>query len=113
MRKSILQFHSLWSASGQSITAPPEPSAQTPFMIDAISDQEHRHEERWEHILNSLNLLFARVFNIGTAQQELQDKVNHTMKTLEPYAVEQQLLQKQVEATGQAMARLTVNQFSE
>jgi len=81
-------------------------------MLDAMSEQERHHEERWEHILNSLNLLFARVFNIGTAQQELQDKVNHTMKTLEQYTVEQQLLAKQ-EASGQAVAWLTVNQFSE
>jgi hypothetical protein len=90
--------------------APPEPSAHTIFMLDAMSEQEcseRHHEECWEHILDSLNLLFARVFNIGTAQQELQDKVNHTMKTLEQYAVEQQLLAKQ-EATGQAVAQLTV-----
>ena len=63
---------SLGSTCGAGITAPPKPSAQTQFVLDAMAQAAHHDDERWEQVMESLDLIFARVTDLGRTQQQLR-----------------------------------------
>ncbi|XP_025794160.1 uncharacterized protein LOC112874822 [Panicum hallii] len=72
-----------------------------------------RDEAHWDQVLSSLDLLFARVSAIGVSQKELKAQLEQTTTTVDHYGKEQQLVAKRVEATGQTVARLTMDMMTD
>ena len=73
-------------------------------------DEATRHEdERWEEVSENFDLLFSLVDVIGANQHRLEAQMNLGNKVMEQILKDQQLLAKQKEITGQAVARLTLD----
>jgi hypothetical protein len=62
--------------------------------------------------MENLDLLFAQVGEISTHQQKMAGQFDVSTKVVEQLLLDQQILAKQIEATGQAVARLNLNQSS-
>jgi hypothetical protein len=56
---------------------------------------------RWEQVMESFDLLFSQMNDIGVIQQELKKELTATKE-------DQKLIAKQVQANGQAVANLTL-----
>lgn len=93
--------------------APPKPSAQTQLLLGRMDDLIQKDDERWDHVMESLDLLFAKVGDMDAHQQKVETKVDMATQVMEQLLKGQQLLSKQIEATGQAVAKLTLNQKEE
>jgi hypothetical protein len=78
-------------------TAPPKPSAQTTFILDAMSKSADE-KNRWDQVLENFDLLFARVNDIGSIQQELKTELTANKE-------EQRLISEQ---SGQMAKQLPV-----
>ena len=55
-------------------TAPPKdpkPSAQTKIVLEAMEATHQKDADRWDEVMESLDLLFTRVTDMGTAQHQL------------------------------------------
>lgn len=63
---------SLDLARGAVNTAPPKPSAQTQFLLQAMEQPSAKDEKRWEQILENMDLLFAQVSEIGKTQSKME-----------------------------------------
>lgn len=61
--------------------------------------------------MENLDLLFAKVGEIDTNQQKMDARVDMFTKVMEQLLKDQQLLAKQMEATSQAVAKLTLAQM--
>lgn len=59
--------------------------------------------------MENMDLLFAQVGDINTNQQKLSAQFSLSTQVMEQLLADQQLLAKQIDATGQAVARLTLN----
>ena len=68
-----------------------------------------RAQDRWDQVANNFDLLFARVDDILGSQIKLEAQYDMTTKVVEQMMKDQQVLAQQVEITGQAVARLTLN----
>lgn len=99
---------SIWGAV---TTAPPKPSVQTQFVLSRMDSLEKRVEERWDQVMASLDLLFAKVEEVEVNQQKTDTRVEMSTKVMEQMLKDQQLLAKQMEVTGQAVAKLTLAQM--
>lgn len=99
-------IRSIWGAV---TTAPPKPSVQTQLILGRIADREEKEDERWGQVMEHLDLLFAKVAEIDTNQHKMDARVDMSTKVMEQLLKDQQLLAKQMEATGQAVARLTLD----
>jgi hypothetical protein len=74
-----------------------------------------KDEARWEQITENMDILFAKVAEIDAKQQRLDTKVDMSTTVLEQMLKDQQLLTKQIDITGQAVAKaakLTLNQMN-
>ena len=69
----------------------------------------HQEDERWEQVNENFDLLFARVDSLGTNQNKLEAQMDLGNKVMEQMLWDQQLLAKQIELTGEAVARITLN----
>jgi len=67
-------------------------------------------DERWEQVNLNFDLLFARVDSMGANQQRMEAQMDLGNKVMEQILHDQQLLAKQIELTGEAVARLNLNQ---
>lgn len=88
--------------------APPKPSVQTQFVLSKMEEREKRDDERWEHVMENLDLLFSKVGEIAQNQQKGDTRYDATAQVIEQILKDQQRLAKQIEANGQAVARLTL-----
>ena len=52
-----------------STTALPKPSVQTTFILNAMAEEAEKEGTKLDQILESIDLLFTRVTDIGLAQQ--------------------------------------------
>ena len=68
-----------------------------------------REDRRWDRVFENFDLLFSRVEVIGANQHRLEAQMNLGNKVMEQILKDQQLLAKQKEVTGQAVARLTLD----
>jgi len=68
-----------------------------------------RAQDRWDQVANNFDLLFARVDDILGSQIKLEAQYDMTTKVVEQMMKDQQVLAQQIELTGQAVARLTLN----
>jgi hypothetical protein len=73
--------------------------------------EEHAksNAERWDSTLESLDLLFAKVEEIERNQHKVEMKVDMSNKVVGRMIKDQQLMAKQLEATDQAIAKLTID----
>ena len=95
-------------------TAPPKdpkPSAQTKIVLEAMEATHQKDADRWDEVMESLDLLFTRVTDMGTAQHQLKTQVEHSHHLMDQFGKDQQILQQQMAATGQAVANLTLEQM--
>lgn len=97
-------------AWGADITAPPKPSAQTQILLTTMEEEAKREDERWREVMEHLDLLFARVGDIDRNQQKVESQFAMTNKVIEQMLLDQQLMSKQIDATGKAVAQLTLEQ---
>ena len=68
-----------------------------------------RDQASWDQVANNFDLLFSRVDDILDTQIKLEAQYDVTNKVVEQMMKDQQLLAKQIENTGQAVARLTLD----
>lgn len=69
-----------------------------------MSQKTDDENGRWNQVKDNFDLLFAQLNDFGIIQQELKKDISATQE-------EQQLISKQVQANGQAMASLTLRQM--
>lgn len=72
-------------------------------------DAARRDEERWSHIKDSLDLLFARVGDISKVQEQMTVIQDLGAKVMEQVLKDQAKLSQQIENTGKAVAQLTLD----
>jgi len=72
-----------------------------------MASSEERDSSRFDHVLESLDLLFAKVGQLDTTQQRMATQMDLGNQVMEQMLKDQQSLSKQVEATGQAIARFS------
>jgi len=68
-----------------------------------------RDQARWDQVDNNFDLLFARMEDILGTQIKLEAQQDLTTKVVEQMMKDQQILAKQIENTGQAVARMTLD----
>lgn len=96
---------------GIHITAPPKPSPETQFVLTAMSEQERHDQDHWSRprVMYSVDLLSARVSDIGAAQPHLKEQLAQTTELVNQYAQDHNKLERQVGETGRAVAQLTID----
>lgn len=72
--------------------------------------QAAKDDARWSHVVDSIDLLFAKVGDIGNNQEKFETQFDMTTKVMEQILKDQQLLAKQQEITGQTVAQLQLKQ---
>lgn len=70
---------------------------------------EQREDARWEHLMESVDLLFAKVGVIDHNQQQLNTQMDLSAQVVERMLRDQEALAKKMELTGQAVAQLTLD----
>jgi hypothetical protein len=93
-------LHQLHWISRFSQDGAPKPLVQTKSILDAMSTKTDEEKDRYEHIMEHFDLLFARVNDIGVIKQELKKELTKTKQ-------DQKIISQQVQANGQAVASLT------
>lgn len=79
-------------------------------MLERMDEVMRRSDERWDHVLESLDLLFAKVGDIGGNQQKTDTRVEMSTTIMEQMLKDQQRLAKQLDITSQAVTKLTLEQ---
>ena len=74
-----------------------------------MEEYERQGDHHWEQMMESLDLLFARVTDIGRDQQQIRAHLEHNSEVMAGYSTAQEILTRKVEATGQAVAKLTAD----
>ena len=74
-----------------------------------MDDLFQQEDERWTQVNENFDLLFARVASIGINQERLESQMNLGNQVMEQMLKDQQILAKQIELTGEAVARITLN----
>jgi len=64
---------------------------------------------RWDRVAENFELLFTRVDDILSTQIRLETQYDMTNKVVEQMMKDQQILAKQIETTGAAVARMTLD----
>jgi len=59
-------------------TAPPKPSVQTKFILDAMSTNTDDEKSRWEQVMENFDLVFKQMNDISLIQQQLKQSVDET-----------------------------------
>lgn len=63
--------------------------------------------------MENLDLLFTKVAEIDKNQNKMDTRFDVSARVMEQMLLDQQTLAKQLEATGQALAKLTLNQMDQ
>ena len=74
--------------------APPKPSAQSQFLLDAMAAAEQREDARWETLMESVDLLFAKVGVIDHNQKQLHTQMDLSAQIVERMLRDQESLAK-------------------
>lgn len=94
------------SNCGGFITAPPKPSVQTQFILEEMESSGQKEDERWDRMMKSIDLLFARVGDIDRVQHQMAAQIDLNIQIIDQVLLDQITLAKQLEATGQAISQL-------
>lgn len=76
-----------------------------------MEEKVKRDKDRSDQVMESLDLLFSKVGEIDTFPQKVEAQVDMSTQVMEQLLKDQQMLAKQMEATGQAVAKLTMDQM--
>ena len=87
---------------------PPNP-LQTQFVLDAMDETARHDDERWEQVMESLDLIFAWMTNLGRTQQQLRSQVELTTQAVDKLGKEQQILTQKVDSTAQTVAQMLLH----
>ena len=90
-------------------TAPFKPSAQTRYVLDAMSVADRKQDERWETIQESLDLLFAKMSTVEQNQHQMREQLNLNSTVIDQSVRDQLTLAKQLAETGNVVAQLRLN----
>jgi len=71
------------SICGGFITAPPKPSVQTTLLLEAMASSEQREDAKWDHLNESIDLLFAKVGAIDRTQQQMSAQLDLSAQVME------------------------------
>jgi hypothetical protein len=82
---------------------------QTQFILQKMDEVGSKDGADWASVMDSLDLLFAKVGEIDANQRKMEDRFDVSAKVMEQMLMDQQTLAKQMEATGQAVDKLTIN----
>lgn len=77
-----------------------------------MAEASRKEDEHWERVMQSLDLLFARVDDIDKVQQRIQVIQELGARTMEQVIKDQTMLARQMETTGKAVAQLTMDRFA-
>jgi len=78
-----------------------------------MSKNTEEDKSRWDQMMEHLDLLFSRVDDIGTVQQQMKAQMDIRGAAMDSYSEQQQLIAQQVKANGAAVAQLTLRTFAE
>jgi hypothetical protein len=70
---------------------------------------EQQEKSRWETMEESIDLLFSKVGEIDKTQQQMSNQIDISAQILVSVVKDQVMLAGQLDATGQAVARLTLD----
>jgi hypothetical protein len=101
----------LGSICGAVSTAPPKPSVQTRFVLDAMASEAEQENTKLDHIMESLDLLFERVTDIGIQQQHMKKQIDDAASTAQQQSPAQQHMASKLAETGRAVAKLTMEKM--
>lgn len=76
-----------------------------------MAEEAEKENGKLDQILESLDLLFSRLTDVGVQQTQMKQQIEKNTETVGQHTAEQQVMAKQIEETGKAVARLTLNQF--
>jgi len=62
---------------------PPKPSVQSQFILDAMDAFSQREDDRWTHMTESIDLLFARVGEIDRSQQHMASQLDFSTEVMD------------------------------
>lgn len=76
-----------------------------------MTEDTEKEATKLDQILDSLDMLFARVTDIGLAQQHMKAQLDLNTQAIGRQTSDQQTMARQLEETGPAVARLTLQQM--
>jgi len=72
-----------------------------------MEERSQVEDTHWDQVMESLDLLFARVTDIGRDQQQIRAQLTHNTEVMEGYGHAQEILTRKVEVTSQAVNKWT------
>jgi uncharacterized iron-regulated protein len=104
---AVFFFSVLWRRrlAVVSTTAPLKPSPQTQFILEQMTDHQARVVDRLDRILSKVDALSTHVDQLQVQVHLNTDAVDHVVR-------DQQTLVAQVDATGKAVAKLTLERMA-
>jgi len=80
---------------------------QTRIILGRMEEHIQAEDTHWDQVMESLDLLFECVTDIGRDQQQIRAQLGHHTEVLQGYAQAQEVLTHKVDAASQAVAKLT------
>lgn len=77
-------------------------------MLSKMEELGAKDDDRWNRVLENLDLLFAQVGEVRSNQQKLSAQFSISTQVMEQLLADQQSMSKQIEANGQAVAKIGV-----
>lgn len=81
---------------------------QSQFVLDAMAEGYAKTDAKLDKLMESVDLLFSKMEDLTITQQQMQVKLDINSKAVDLSMREQQLMAQQLEAIGQAVAKLTL-----
>lgn len=93
--------------------APTKLSVQTYLILDEMDINGALDDEHWEHLQQSLDLLFAKVSAINTNQVGMKAQLDLNSQVADQTVRDQLTLSQQIAETGRAVAQLRLDRSKE
>jgi len=74
------------------------------------SDEEN---SKWENLQKNLDVMFHQITEMHSVQKQMKAQLDLTAAAMDEYTHEQHLISQQVQANGEAIARVTLRQMEE
>jgi hypothetical protein len=72
----------------------------------SVHQQDEKEDARWGNIMDSVDLMFTRMANVERTQHRMQVNQDAATAALQQVLKDQATLSKQIQTTGQAVAKL-------
>ena len=77
-----------------------------------MEETARQDDAHWEQVMESLDLIFARMTDLGHTQQQLRSQVELTTHAVDTFGKEQQILAQKVDSTAQAVAQILGDHYT-